>query len=376
MEVQIAPGCGLREGTSRFHRMRTGPASATRSNRRQPGVSETDQAPGSRSPRTYIRLRASHRWILRRLLLGVAVVYVATLVIFFATHALPTDPAQAILGKDATPESLAVLRQQLGLNRALHRQYFEWLGGLLQGNLGTSLASGRPVSQMLDAAMVSSVSLLVLAAAFALPLSVLLGAITAVRRDRLVDRTLLLAALGLTALPEFVIGILLVIVFSTTVSHVLPAVALFPPGESVFQHPLQVVLPVLTLVLVAVPYLYRLLRASMIDVLESEYVTMARLKGLPERIVAMRHALPNALIPMIQASGLILSYLLGGIVTVEYLFHYPGLGSLLVDAITNRDVPLIEGVVLVFAVGVVLFNLTADILTVYLTPKLRIEAAR
>jgi peptide/nickel transport system permease protein len=232
------------------------------------------------------------------------------------------------------------------------------------------------VSQLLGAAVVSSVSLLVLAAAIAIPLSVLLGAITAVRRDRLFDQTLLLVALGLTALPEFVIGITLVILFSTTVSHVLPAVALFRPGEPAFRHPLQMVLPVATLVLVAVPYLYRLLRASMIDVLESEYVTMARLKGLPERIVAMRHALPNALIPMIQASGLVLSYLLGGIVTVEYLFHYSGLGSLLVDAITNRDLPMIEGVVLVFAVGVVLFNLTADVLTVYLTPKLRIEAAQ
>jgi peptide/nickel transport system permease protein len=339
-------------------------------------VSDTVQTPGSRSRRTYIRLRASHRWILRRLLLGVAVVYVATLVIFFATHALPTDPAQAILGRDATPESLAILRQQLGLNRPLHRQYFNWLGGLLQGNLGTSLASDRPVSQLLAAAVVSSVSLLVLAAAIAMPLSVLLGTITAVRRDRFFDRALLLASLGLTALPEFVIGITLVILLSTTVAHVLPAVALFPPGESVFQHPLQMVLPVLTVVLVAVPYLYRLLRASMIDVLESEYVAMARLKGLPERIVTVRHALPNAMIPMIQASGLLLSYLLGGIVTVEYLFHYPGLGSLLVDAITNRDLQLIEGVVLVFAVGVVLFNLTADILTVYLTPKLRIEAAQ
>jgi peptide/nickel transport system permease protein len=312
-------------------------------------------------------------WVLRRLLFGIIILFVASLLIFVATRALPTDPAQAILGKEATPENLASLRQQLGLNKPLQRQYLDWLGDFLRGNLGTSLASGRPVSRMLRDAVGNSLWLLFLTAVISLPLSVFLGTLTAIRRDRLLDRSLLMISLGLTALPEFVVAMTLVILFSTTVLQVLPAVALFPPGESPILHPAEMVLPVLTLVLVVVPYLYRQVRATMIDVLESEYVTMARLKGVPESVVSRRHALPNALIPMVQASALILTYLLGGIVTVEYIFSYPGLGRLLIDAITNRDLPVIESVVLVFASGVVLFNLTADVLTIYLTPKLRTE---
>jgi peptide/nickel transport system permease protein len=312
-------------------------------------------------------------WVLRRVLFGIIILFVASLLIFVATRALPTDPAQAILGKEATPENLASLRQQLGLNKPLERQYLDWLGDFLRGNLGTSLASGRPVSRMLGDAVGNSLSLLFLTAVIALPLSVFLGTLTAIRRDRLLDRSLLMISLGLTALPEFVVAMTLVILFSTTVLQVLPAVALFPPGESPILHPAEMVLPVLTLVLVVVPYLYRQVRATMIDVLESDYVTMARLKGVPEGVVSRRHALPNALIPMVQASALILTYLLGGIVTVEYIFSYPGLGSLLIDAITNRDLPVIESVVLVFATGVVLFNLIADILTIYLTPRLRTE---
>jgi peptide/nickel transport system permease protein len=323
--------------------------------------------------RSGVRSSGPYLWVLRRILFGVVILFSASLLIFLATRALPTDPAQAILGKEATPENLASLRQQLGLNKPLQRQYTDWLSDLLRGNPGTSLASGRPVSQVLSQAVGNSLSLLFLTAAISIPLSVFLGTITAIRRDRLLDRTLLMLSLGLTALPEFVVAMTLVIFFSTTVFQVLPAVALFPPGESPIQHPAEMVLPVLTLVLVVVPYLYRQVRATMIDVLESDYVTMARLKGVPEGVISRRHALPNALIPMIQASALILTYLLGGIVTVEYIFSYPGLGRLLIDAITNRDLPVIEGVVLVFATGVVLFNLIADILTIYLTPKLRTE---
>ena len=208
-------------------------------------------------------------------------------------------------------------------------------------------------------------------AVIAIPLSILLGAATAMRRDGLLDRGTLLAALALTAMPEFVVGMLLVILLGTVVFPVLPAVALLPPGANPLAHPQELALPVITLVLAVVPYLYRLVRATMIDVLESEYVTMARMKGMPARIVLLRHALPNALIPVTQASAVIMSYLLGGIVVVEYVFRYPGLGTLLTEAIDSRDIPVIEAVTIALAAGVVLFNLLADILTVALTPKLR-----
>jgi len=168
-----------------------------------------------------------------------------------------------------------------------------------------------------------------------------------------------------------VIAMLLVVVLSTTVLHVLPAVAVIPPGSSPFLHPLEMALPVLTLILAVVPYLYRLVRATMIDVLESEYVAMARLKGVPERTVIWRHAIPNALIPVTQAAAVVLAYLLGGIVVVEFIFGFPGLGTLLTDAVGQRDLPVIQAVTLVIAAGVVLFNLAADLLTVLLTPRLR-----
>jgi peptide/nickel transport system permease protein len=198
----------------------------------------------------------------------------------------------------------------------------------------------------------------------------------AVRRDRGADRIVLLGSLGLTALPEFVIGMGLIILLATTVFHVFPAVSLLAPGESPLADPSKLVLPVLTLVLAVVPYLYRLVRASTIEALESEYVVMARLKGMPEHSVVLRHVLPNALVPVIQASALVLTYLLGSAVVIESLFQFPGLGSDLTGAISHRDLPVMQAYVLVLAAAVVLFNLAADVLTVLVTPRLRTEGAR
>jgi peptide/nickel transport system permease protein len=322
------------------------------------------------------RWHKRHFWIIRRLVFGVVVLFLASLVIFLATHALPTDPAQAILGRDATKANLIHTRHLLGLDQPLYKQYATWLGDTLQGNLGISTGNQYPVSSLLWEPVRNSLVLLVVVAVIAIPLSILLGTIAAIRRDGLLDRSMLVASLGLSALPEFVVGMTLIIIFATTVLQILPSVTLFPPSDLPLQHPTQLVLPVVTLCIAIVPYQYRQVRGSMIDVLESDYVAMARLKGVPERIVMRRHALPNALIPTIQASALTLAYLLGGIVVVEYLFNYPGLGGLLVAAIANRDLPLIEAVVLVFAVGVVLFNLVADVATVYVTPKLRTGTAR
>ena len=303
--------------------------------------------------------------------MGLLVVFAASLLVFFATQALPGDPAEAILGRQATPESLAHLRASLGLDQPVPIQYFEWVMSLATGDLGLSLSSQTPVSSVLGPALTNSLSLLFMSAVISVPLSIALGVMTAVRRDGLIDRGSMVGSLVLTAMPEFVIAMLLVVILSTTVLHVLPAVAVIPPGSSPFLHPLEMALPVLTLILAVVPYLYRLVRATMIDVLESEYVAMARLKGVPERTVIWRHAIPNALIPVTQAAAVVLAYLLGGIVVVEFIFGFPGLGTLLTDAVGQRDLPVIQAVTLVIAVGVVLFNLLADLLTVLLTPRLR-----
>lgn len=315
-------------------------------------------------------------WLARRLALGLVVILAASLLTFFAVYALPGDPAQAILGKDATPENLAQLRAALGLDQPPFAQYLAWLGGLLHGDFGTSLATQRPVSETLGPAVWNSLSLLLMTAVIALPLSLVLGVVTARRRDGMLDQSTLVASVILTAMPEFVIGMLLVALLATGFLHVLPAVAVIPPGSSALQHPVDMALPVLTLVLAVAPYLYRLVRATMIDVLESEYIVMANLKGLSARTITYRHALPNALVPVTQASATIMGYLLGGIVVVEFVFGFPGIGTLLTTAVTQRDIPVIQAVVIVITVGVVFFNLVADVITVLLTPKLRTGGAR
>jgi peptide/nickel transport system permease protein len=313
------------------------------------------------------------RWIVRRLLLGIVILIAVSLVVFVATEALPSNPARAILGRIATPASIAAMDHQLGLDKPLVTQYLTWFGHIVTGNFGTSLATRGPVSTLISGRLVNSLVLMVLAGVIAIPLAFLLGAATAVTRGP-VDRGFLMFAIVLSALPDFVISITLVILFATVVFQLFPAVALIPPGTSPLDNPNELILPVMALVVVNVPYLYRLVRTSMIDVLGSEYVAMARLKGMPPRIVVVRHALRNALLPAIQGSGLVMGWLLGSVVIIETVFQYPGLGSALTSAIQERDLPVIQAVVLVFAVGIVLFNLIADVATVYLTPKLRTSA--
>jgi peptide/nickel transport system permease protein len=310
------------------------------------------------------------RWIARRLALGVLILLAVSILVFVATEALPSDPARAILGRQATPQSIAALNRELGLNKPLINQYTHWLWGVVRGNFGTSLAQRGPVSSVISDRIVNSLTLVFLVAIIAIPLSFLLGTVTAVRRGA-VDGVFLMGAVVLSALPDFVIGITLVILFATTVFQLFPAVALVTPGTSPLSQPSTLVLPVATLVIIMVPYLYRLVRASMIDVLGSEYVAMARLKGMPQRIVIVRHALRNALLPAIQGSGLVLGWLLGSVVVAETVFQYPGLGSALTDAVHNRDLPVIQAIVMIFATGIVVFNLIADLLTILLTPKLR-----
>lgn len=325
------------------------------------------------SPRT--RRGGLRAWIVRRLLAGVIVVFVCSVVVFAATQALPADPARAILGRDATPERLAALRDELDLDRPVLSQYTGWLGGLLTGDLGTSLATREPVAESIGPRLSGSLTLMLASALIAFPTSVALGVVTAVRRDGVLDRTALGMSLVLTALPEFVIAMLLVILFATTVFNVLPAVALIPADSPPWTHPRELALPVLALVLAVVPALYRLVRGSMIDALDSDYAQMARLKGVPARRVAYAHAFPNAAVPTVQASGLMLGYLFSGTVVIEQVFRYPGLGTLLVDAVGNRDLPVIQVVTLLYATSVVVFSVATDLVTHLISPRARTRGA-
>ena len=310
-------------------------------------------------------------FLLRRILLGLVILLLVSVVVFAATQALPGNAARAVLGRDATPARVAALTRQLHLNESAPAQYWHWLSGIVQGHFGTSAASEAPVSKLIGGRLANSALLVLVSALVALPLSIGLGVWMAVRRDKLADHVLSMTTLALAALPEFVIGIALALLFATTVFRVFPGVSIIPPGEHAWDVPKVVVLPAATLVLAVTPYISRIMRGSMVEVLESEYVTMARLKGLSNRTVIWRHAVPNAIVPAIQVSALQLAYLAGGVVLVEYVFTYPGIGSQLVDSVNNRDIPTVQALVIIIAAVYVVVNLVADLLTIVVTPRLR-----
>ena len=312
------------------------------------------------------------KFITRRILLGILTLFAVSVIVFVATQALPGNAAQAILGKTATPGPGARARAPASSERVgLCSQFTHWLGGILTGNLGTSAATQEPVSQLLSGRIANSAFLVFVAAIIAIPLSIAFGSWMAVKRDTAVDYVGSTVSLVFASLPEFVIGIALVLLFATSVFHVLPAVSLIPPGDHAWDHPNAVILPVATLILAVTPYISRIMRGSMVEVLESDYVTMARLKGLPERTVIVRHAVPNAIVPAIQVSALQLAWMAGGIVLVEVVFSFPGVGALLVDAVGNRDVPTVQALALIIAAVYVVLNIGADVLTILVTPRLR-----
>jgi len=294
-----------------------------------------------------------------------------SIVVFAATQALPGDPAQAILGRSATPASLAALRRQLHLDQPVLEQYWSWLSGLLRGNLGSSLAAQEPVTTLLGPKLVNSAVLVAVSAVVSIPLSVAIGCWAALKREKIFDSVSSILLLALAALPEFVVAVVLVILLATIVFHVLPAISTIPPGSQPWDNIPALILPCLTLVIAVAPYVARIMRASMIEVLESDYVEMARLKGLPERTVLLRHALPNALGPVFQVIALNLAYLAGGIVVVEYVFNYSGIGSALQDAVVNHDLPVVQALAMLIAAVYVVLNLLADVATIMVTPKLR-----
>jgi peptide/nickel transport system permease protein len=314
------------------------------------------------------------RLIVRRLALGVLTLFLISLVVFAAVLALPGDAATAILGRDATPARLAALRDQLNLNDSVISQYLSWIGGVLTGSFGESAATQEPVSELLSDRVANTGFLVFIAAIVAVPLSIGIGVWTAMRRDRPVDHVISNSSLVVAALPEFVIGIGLILLFATSVFHWFPAVSLLAPDEKAWSDPSVVVLPAATLVLAVTPYISRIMRGSMIEVLESEYVTMARLKGLPERTVIWRHAVPNAIVPAIQVTALQLAWMAGGVVVVEFVFSYPGIGSLFIDAVDNRDMPVVQTITILAAAIYVVLNLLADLATIAVTPRLRTEA--
>lgn len=312
--------------------------------------------------------------MLRRLLLrlgaGLLTLWAVSLLVYLGTQLLPGDAAQAALGQQATPQLVAGLRKQFGLDRPLLVRYSEWLSGIVHGDLGRSLPSGSPVASVLSDHIRNTATLAAITGALLVPLSILLGIAAAVRRDRAFDHGITGVTLVLISTPEFVVGSLLALFFAVRLRW-LPPASLVDSSQPLTTQVSLFVLPVLTLLAATLAQTIRMIRASMIDVLDAEYVTMARLKGVPERRVLFVHALPNAIGPLIQVLAFNVAYLIGGVVVTEAVFQFPGVGLALASAVTARDQPTVEAIALLVTAVYIGVNLLADLSAILLNPRLR-----
>jgi peptide/nickel transport system permease protein len=308
------------------------------------------------------------RMIGQRLLLGLLTLFIISVVIFGATELLPGDLARELLGQSATEETLAALREQLGLNDPAPVRYWNWLTGVLQGDFGVSMATQKPISELVGARLGNTLFLALYAAAMSVPLSLMLGILAALWRNSVFDRVSNAGALTAISFPEFFVAYILILWLSQT--GYFPSMVRIT-GATTFGDMLYMAfLPALTLTLVVTAHMMRMTRAAIINLLASPYIEMARLKGMSPMRVVLRHAVPNALAPIINVVALNLAYLITGVVVVEVVFVYPGLGQLMIDAVTNRDIAVVQAIALIFAAAYVLLNLVADVLSTITNPRL------
>jgi peptide/nickel transport system permease protein len=313
-------------------------------------------------------------YLLRRLGLALLTLVLLSLIIFFAGQVLPGNPGRAILGPFASQHAVTALDNSLGVNRSLPAQYWSWVSGIVRGNLGTSYQFRAPVSSFLWPALGRSLRLAVVAFVLVVPLSIVGGVVAALSRGRAPDRVISVTGLSLSSMPEFVSGVVLIVVFAIELKW-LPVTASAPAGSSVATQIRYLLLPAIVLVLVLFGYIMRMARAGTIEALDSDYVRTATLKGLPRSVVIRRHVLRNSLLPTITVIATQTGYLIGGLVVVETLFNYPGLGRLIFTAITDKDFPMLEAGVLTIGIVYLVATLVADILYTLLNPRLRLQAA-
>ena len=308
--------------------------------------------------------------ILRRIGTVLLTLFLVSMVVFSLSSLLPGDAAQQLLGQSATPEAVAALREVLGLDKPGHLRYLDWLRGLIVGDPGISLANDLPVAQLVAERLPRSLLLAGIAALVSVPLALTLGIASAMYGGTRVDRFLNTLTLTMVAIPEFLVATTLVLVFAVKLNWV-SALSYAPPGASFGQFIAAYALPVLTLFFVLVAQMARMSRAAVLDQLSQPYVEMAVLKGASLPRVVLRHALPNAIGPIANAVALSLSYLLGGVIIVEVIFNYPGIASLMVDSVANRDMPLLQTCAMIFCAAYLLLVLVADICAIVSNPKLR-----
>ena len=314
------------------------------------------------------------RFLARRLALGLITLWVLSVLIFVGTHILPGDPGRSMLGPFASAEAVKALNEDLGANKPLLTQYTGWIGDVLHGDLGTSFAFKRPVGDLIATAMGQSTKLALLAFVLVVPLGVLGGVVAALYAGRPLDRIISISGLSAAAMPEFVGGIVLLLVFGLWL-NVLPVSARWPPGTPLLEQFYYLLLPALALTLVLFGYIARMARAGTVAALDSDYTRTAILKGLPRRTVVWRHVLRNALLPTITVIATQIGYMIGGLVVVERLFNYNGIGELILNAANNRDYPQLQSTVLIIGVVYLVATLVADILYSVLNPRIRFGGA-
>lgn len=308
--------------------------------------------------------------VAKRVALGLLTIIVISILIFVGVEALPGDLATAILGKAATPETVAAFRRELKLDLPPHVRYFSWLGDFLRGELGTSLSNRRPVAGLIGWRFANTMFLAAAAAVIAVPLSIILGILAALYRNSLFDRTISMVTLSAISFPEFFVAYILIVLLSVQLG-IFPSISNINDQMAFWEKIHAIVLPCLTLTLVVVAHMMRQTRAAIINILSSAFIEMARLKGLKRMRIIVLHAFPNALSPVINVVAVNLAYLIVGVVIVEVVFVYPGLGQLLVDSVFARDLPVVQASGLVFAVAYVGLNLAADVLSIISNPRLR-----
>ena len=306
----------------------------------------------------------------RRIAIGFLLVWVVSLLIFAITQLLPGDAAEIRLGQDATPESLAALRKEMGLDQPAYVQYTLWLTRLLSGDLGISVAGGATIASLIEDRIGNTLFMAAIVSVIAIPISVLIGLLAAMYPGGLIDRVVTAATLGLVAVPDFLVAILLILVLSVQLNW-LPAVSYLSGSEGFLQTLRAMALPIATLVTVVCAQMIRMTRAGVLNVMSAPYIEMAILKGVPRRRIILRHALLNAIGPIVNIIALNLAYLVSGVVVVETIFAYPGLAKLMVDGVQTRDMAVVQACGMIFCVTYIVLILIADIASIMSNPRLR-----
>ncbi|MBW8055788.1 MAG: ABC transporter permease [Nitrospira sp.] len=308
--------------------------------------------------------------IIKRLAMGVFILFGVSILITLGVEALSGDVCSALLGQAAEPATVAACRAQLGIDRPMHIRYVEWLVNVTQGDFGTSLANKREVAEQIGKRLGNTLYLAGTTAMFAVPIGIMLGIIAALYRNSVIDHVISTSTLTTISSPEFFVGYVLMAILAVNLGW-LPAISNVDSSMGFWERLQVSALPVMTLTLVTVAHMMRMTRASIVSLLASPYIEMAKLKGLKPGRIIIKHALPNAWSPIIQVVVLNLAYMIVGVVVIEVVFVYPGLGALIVDAVLNRDLPVIQGTAMVFAAVYVLLFLLADVLSMLANPRLR-----